>query len=120
MLFVHLKQVRYHGYHGVHAEELVLGNDFEVNLTVGFELTHARVTELGHTIDYTSLEAIVHRRMQEPTQLLETLVTDITLQIRERFPQVREISISIHKLYPVLNNFEGSLGVSFEWKKDRS
>jgi 7,8-dihydroneopterin aldolase/epimerase/oxygenase len=101
----------------LHEEERILGNEFEVNLSVGFEPSQLPVTKFEQTIDYTLLYQHVKQRMSVPTPLLETLATVIAAEIQSRYSQVTKISIRIKKLYPPVNNFEGSLGVSFEWNK---
>lgn len=117
MLFIHLRGVRLFCHHGVFEEEKILGGEFEVDLSVGFEVKNFPVTNLDQTIDYTMLYQLVKDRMAIPTPLLETLATEITQEIQQRYTEVAKISVSIKKLYPPVNNFEGSLGVSFEWIK---
>jgi dihydroneopterin aldolase len=117
MLFVHLDNLRLFCHHGLHAEEKILGNEYEVNVTVGFEPARLPVIELNDTIDYTVLVRLVKKRMSQPTPLLETLATEIAGEIRKGYSEVSKIFISIKKLYPPVNSSEGSLGVSFEWNK---
>jgi dihydroneopterin aldolase len=117
MLFIHLHNVRFFCRHGLHEEETLLGNEYEVNVSVGIAPVSLPVYQLDQTIDYTELLHIVKTRMELPTALLETLATEIAREIQSRYPRVEKISISIRKLYPPVNSFEGSLGVSFEWNK---
>ena len=117
MLFIHLREVRLFCYHGVFEEEKILGGEFEVDLSVGFEAKTFPVTNLDQTIDYTQLYQLVKDRMATPTPLLETLATEIALEIQQRYSEVAKIFVSIKKLYPPVNNFEGSMGVSFVWIK---
>ncbi len=117
MMFIYLRGLRLCGHHGVFEEERILGGKFEVDLSVGFEPLHFPISALNQTIDYTQLYQLVKNRMKIPTPLLETLATEITQNIQQQYNEVLSISISIKKLYPPINNFEGSLGVSFEWTK---
>lgn len=117
MLFIHLNNLHFYSYHGVYQEEQLLGGDFEVNVSVGFEPQQMPICELHQTIDYTQLHQLVKNRMAIPTPLLETLATEIAQQIRQQYSEVQKISVSIKKLYPPVNSFQGSLGVSFEWTK---
>jgi len=116
-MFVHLHNVRFHGFHGLYETEKLVGGDFLVDLSVGFEPSVEVVTHIEQTVDYTRLHHIVQEKMSVPTPLLETLATEIVATIREQFTGVSKISISIKKLHPPVNNFQGSLGVSFEWSK---
>lgn len=117
MLYVHLHHLRFFGHHGVFEEERILGNEYELNLTVGFEPKVVPVTQLEETIDYTRLYELVKRRMHQPTPLLETIATELVAEIRSMDNRISRISVSIQKLYPPVNSFEGRVGVSFEWTK---
>jgi dihydroneopterin aldolase len=117
MMFIHLRNLSVFGFHGVFEEERILGAEFGIDVSVGFELRYLPVTELDQTIDYTQLSQLVKARMSIPTPLLETIATEIAEEIRKQYSEVVKISVSIKKLYPPVNNFEGSLGVSFEWIK---
>jgi dihydroneopterin aldolase len=75
------------------------------------------VYHLHQTLDYTELYSIVKKRMAIPTPLLETIATEMVEEIRSTYSEAEKISISIKKLYPPVNNFEGSVGISFEWNK---
>ncbi len=117
MLSIHLHNLHFFSFHGLHEEEAVLGNEYEVNLAVSFQPRNFPVRELEETLDYTKLYKLVKLRMAQPTPLLETIATEIVEAIRSQHSQVQKISISIKKLYPPINNFEGAVGVSFEWNK---
>lgn len=116
-MYIHLHNLRFRSFHGLYEEESVLGNDYELNLTVGFEPEYLPVNDLNQTLDYTALYRLVNERMSISTPLLETVITEITAAIRSKYAAVSKISISLKKLYPPVNNFEGAVGVSFEWNK---
>jgi 7,8-dihydroneopterin aldolase/epimerase/oxygenase len=117
MLFIHLHQLKFHAHHGVFEEEKLLGNQYEVDLSVAFAPPALPIRELDQTIDYTDLYSLVKRRMSQPTALLETIATELVEEIRSRYSEIEKISISVKKLYPPVNSFEGAVGVSFEWNK---
>src|ERR1700749_2485016 len=107
MLKIELSKLKFHGFHGVHEEETKTGGDFEVNMVVYFKPEHIPVRHLDETIDYTQLYEVVKTRMQKPTKLLETLVTEIAQQILNTFSRVEEVAISIQKLNPPIPFFHG-------------
>lgn len=117
MMYIHLHNLRFYSFHGVHEEEKILGGDYEVNISVGFEPATKAIHHLNETLDYTSIFQMVKQRMSIPTPLLETIAMEISAALQDKFPSVAKISISVKKLYPPINNFEGSVGVSFEWNK---
>jgi len=115
MITVELRQLRFFANHGLYAEEKKTGNEFEVNLSVSFELpVESRPNDISATINYVSLYEMVKEEMQKPADLLETLATGIERKIKAAFPQSKKISIAIAKLHPPIPNFTGSVSVSFE------
>jgi dihydroneopterin aldolase len=115
---VHLRQLKLYGYHGLDEGEDVLGGEFEVSLTASYLPTHVPIVSIGQTIDYTILYDIVKQRMQKPTPLLETLATEIASEIFAKFTNVEEVVISIFKLHPPIKNFQGSVGVTYQLKRE--
>jgi dihydroneopterin aldolase len=53
-------------------------------------------------------------RMQQPTALLETVAQEITGHIRNIDDRIRSVNITIKKLSPPIENFQGSVGVSIK------
>ena len=111
MIKISLCQIKLFGYHGIHDEEKVAGAEFEVNMDVYFD-PGEKIREIQQTIDYTILYGIIKERMNTPAELLESLAQDISSEVKERFPQVTQINITISKINPPLVNFRGQLSVS--------
>ncbi|MEJ7826612.1 MAG: dihydroneopterin aldolase [Segetibacter sp.] len=118
MMQVHLKQLKLYGYHGLDKGEDVLGGEYEVSLTASYTSTEVPLVSIGQTIDYTVLYEMVKQRMQKPTPLLETLATEIASEIFAKFSNAEEVVISIFKLHPPIKNFQGSVGVTYQLKRE--
>jgi 7,8-dihydroneopterin aldolase/epimerase/oxygenase len=112
-LSISLNNLRFRAYHGLYPEERQKGNDFVVNMEVKYEAGAGVILSLADTIDYASLFNIINSTMQRPVDLLETLVQTIAQLVQERFPQVKEIMVSVEKLNPPIDKFSGSAAVSF-------
>lgn len=110
---ISLNNVRFRAYHGLHPEERQKGNDFVVHMQVSYEPNSGLITSLDDTIDYADLFEIINTTMQKPVDLLETLVQTIAHTVHEKFPQVREISVSVEKLNPPIDKFTGSATVKY-------
>jgi len=115
MFTIHLHHLRFFSFHGVHEEETVLGNDFEVNVDVTFT-SNETITRLHQTVNYVKVYDIIKQQMQIPTALLETVAQDLAQKIYDADNRIISISINIKKLHPPIPNFLGSVGVSY--KKD--
>ena len=118
MLSLHLSKIHIFSYHGIYAEEKVLGNEFEVDVLVKHLPARIPVKHMEDTIDYTSVYELVKKRMEVPTPLLETVVTEIAVQILAQFSLAMHVAVSIKKLHPPIAQFRGSVGVSFELSRE--
>ncbi len=100
-----------HGFHGLYNGEPLTGGQFEVSLHVSYDDTGVAFELLQDAISYVTLFEIVKLRMSQPTPLLEKVAKDILDEVRERFPVVSASWISIHKLQPPIEQFEGRVGI---------
>ncbi len=112
MFSIHLKNLRFIAFHGVHAEESLLGNEFEVNITVHFNKT-GKVVELDDTVNYAAIFAIAKQRMDVPTGLLETVAWQIAENIAALDKRITAISVSIDKLNTPIEGLNGRAGVTY-------
>jgi len=121
MFSIHLHQLAIHAYHGLYEEEKVLGNDFVIDLTVQYHPATLPVEQLEQTINYVSLYELVKKHMQVATPLLETVVSNMAIDILAQFSLSEEVHISIRKLHPPIAQFTGATGVSLSLnRKDLS
>jgi dihydroneopterin aldolase len=112
MFTVELKNIRFHAYHGLYAEERKSGSDYELNLSVSWEETKL-ISDLSQTVNYVRLHELVKHEMKTPRQLLETFLMEIADRIHAEFPLVKEINMSLAKLNPPIVNFIGSTSVTY-------
>lgn len=99
--FIHLRQVRFHAFHGVLPQEQQVGADFLLDLKVGYPLARAMQSdEVGDTLNYAALYALVAREMQQPSKLLEHVAGRMAEAISQTFPQVTSIDLELTKLNP--------------------
>jgi dihydroneopterin aldolase len=113
IMTIQLSRLRFFAKHGLYAEEMKTGNEFEVNLSVDHIPAGDIVTDISSTVNYVKLYELVKARMQQPTALLETLAMEITEAIFATFPAVKKAEVSVTKLYPPIVGFTGSVGVSY-------
>ena len=112
MLSVHLHQLQIHAYHGLYAEEKVLGNDFLIDLTVQYQPASLPIKQIEETINYVTLYELIKKHMDIATPLLETVVSNIAMDILAQFSLSEEVHISIRKMHPPIAQFTGAAGVS--------
>ena len=114
MIVVHLHDLHFNSFHGIHEEEKILGNDYVIDASVEFHEERQVITSIHDTINYTDIYNIIRERMSVPTPLLETIVMEIGNEIHNEFPQVRSINISIKKMYPPIEGIQGAAGVNWQ------
>jgi dihydroneopterin aldolase len=113
MLTIELTELIFYAYHGLYEEEKKLGASFEVNAAIQYLPAKLPVENIDETVDYTQVYAIIKTMMNEPIELLETLVSKMAAQILSTFSQVQQVDISVKKLNPPIIAFKGHIAVRF-------
>ena len=114
MITVHLHNLHFNSFHGIHEEEKILGNEYLIDASVEFHEEKHVITSIHDTINYEDIYNIIKERMSVPTPLLETIVMEIGNEIHTEFPLVRSINISLKKMFPPIEGIEGAAGVSWQ------
>ena len=112
-LTIALKELRFYAQHGLYPEEKKTGNEFEINLVVSYSPSLQIVDDLHETVNYVSLYELLKKEMQQPRELLETLVMEIAEKIHHDFTLIKKIDITITKLQAPIAAFTGKVGVSY-------
>ncbi|HRE51507.1 MAG TPA: dihydroneopterin aldolase [Flavitalea sp.] len=112
MIAIELKDVHFHGYHGLYEGEEIIGGPFVVNLVVKYEEHGTDLSDINETVDYVDLFNIVKQRMQMPAPLLEKLCDSIIRHIKHQYAFITEATLSIYKVDAPIPQFQGMVGVS--------
>ena len=98
---ISLEGLKFHAYHGVHAQERLVGCIFmvDIHLTMALPQDGFR-DQLKNTIDYEQVYAVIAAVMREPRHLIETLAELILQHIFETQPLVNTGHILISKMHP--------------------
>lgn len=112
MVTIQLKNLLFFSHHGIHEEEKILGNEFEVNVELSFEETD-RIDSLEQTINYASVYQVIKQQMGIPSELLETLAQDMAHRVHAFDNRILFITVSIEKKNPPIPGMEGSVGVKY-------
>lgn len=115
MFTINLHNLIFHAFHGLYDEERMLGNEFIVNVSIGFNAVE-QVNELHQTMNYVAVYDIIKQHMQQPTPLLETLTQQMAKALQAYDTRMKSISISIEKKNPPITQIQGS--VSIVYKKE--
>ena len=104
--------IRSYGYIGFFPEEKVLGQWFEVDLTLGLDLTAAGKSDaLEDTVDYGSIVDIVQKLVKNSKfSLLEKVAEAIATDVLEQ-PLVEDVKVSLTKLAAPIPDFSGKVTI---------
>lgn len=114
---VAIERMRVYAYHGVEPQERVVGNEFEVSLAVEVDATDAASgDDVGLTVSYADLAAIVSEEMAQPSQLLEHVAARIRNAVCGRFQAVVAGRVTVAKLTPPMPADVASASVTLRWR----
>ena len=113
LFVIQLQHLRFFGHHGLYEEEALIGNEFEVNLTLETEAPDDVVVRIEDTINYAAVYVIVQQIFNQREALLETTVMKMANAIKDEFPALKKISIQLTKLHPPIASFTGSVSVTY-------
>ena len=96
-----LEGLEFFAYHGVHDEEQRIGNRYQVDIQVTVDFSAAAENDkLKYTVNYGDLYEIVSGVMKIKARLLEHIAQLIISNVRERYPNIEKIEVSISKFNP--------------------
>lgn len=110
---IELKGLRFTTGHGIHKEEWKVGNEVEVDISLFFDAPEKAVLSIKDTIDYVFVYGLVKEEMHNRHDLLEACAQTVAGKLKEQFPYIKKINISIIKLNPAITNFTGKVGVLY-------
>ncbi|MDR0431415.1 MAG: dihydroneopterin aldolase [Tannerellaceae bacterium] len=98
---IELNGLKFYAYHGVLPQERIVGNNFIINIILTAPLEKAiQSDDLGHTINYAVVYNLIKKEMAIPSNLLEHVAGRIIDSLKEAFPGLMEIELSLSKLNP--------------------
>lgn len=112
-----LTKVRFFAYHGYYPEEQLLGNEFLLDIECYISYKIGMGDLLENTANYETLYQIAKQQMQQPKKLLETVVENILDDIKNHFPLLEEITVTLKKNNPPFGGDTAIAEVGLTWKK---
>lgn len=100
-----------YGFHGVLLEEQALGQEFQVSLELGLDLSGHRDDQIDAVPDYRIAVAMVEEIMYgQSCRLLETLACRIADKLLT-LPGVIEVAVEVRKPNPPIPGVQGGVSV---------
>ena len=117
MITIHLKNLSFFSYHGIHEEEAITGTKFEIDVEARFQ-EGDQITRIDQTVNYVSIYRLVENIMKTPQPLLESIAIQLANDINKMDDRIKYVSIAIYKEHPPISNFSGKVGVTYDKEFD--
>lgn len=115
---ISLEGLRFYAYHGVMEQERRVGNQFKVDIALSYPpaMLAAVDDEVGHTLNYAELAAVIKEVMATPSQLIEHVAGRLRSAVMERWPEVAGGRIRVCKTAPPIGgvSLDGA-SVTLRW-----
>ncbi len=103
MDYIHLREMQFYGYHGVLAEETVLGQRFRASVSLAVDIRQAGQTDdLENTVSYVGVYDICKEVIEgKPFKLIEAVAEAVASRVLSQYEgQVKGCRVEIIKPDP--------------------
>ena len=96
-----IKSAQFYSFHGVKAEEQVLGGKYEVDLDLFYDATQAIVNDdvkyaLNYEEAFYCIEEVINS--DEGYNLVETIANEILQMAMEKFSNLEKVTVKVRKM----------------------
>ena len=99
--FIHINNIRLHARHGVLPQEQLTGNDYIINVRVGYDISRAMQTDdVADTLNYAEVYNIRNHQMSTPSKLIEHVAGRIADRLLDHYADINSIMLRITKCNP--------------------
>jgi dihydroneopterin aldolase len=119
MDLIRITEIRAYGYTGYLPEEQVLGQWFEVDISLWLDLaTPGKSDQIEDTVDYRSVINLVKELIKtSKLALVESLATVIANSILEFSPIVKQVNVALTKPAAPIPDFGGKITIDITRSK---
>jgi dihydroneopterin aldolase len=119
--YIYIRNLRFHAFHGVEAQERLTGNDYELSLRMRVDVSGAMVSDnVDDTVNYAEVYALAKREMGVASNLLEHVACRIGQAVMSRWPAVRAVQVNLTKLNPPMGADCKGAGVELHLINDKT
>lgn len=103
MAIIALEGMRFHAYHGVYEAERKIGTEYIVDVRITVNVGKAVVSDnIANTVNYESVYRICRMEMDQPRNLIESVLGHIVEGIKHQFTEMESMTVCIRKRNPPL------------------
>lgn len=114
--YIHFDQMHFYAFHGVDPQELAVGNNYSIDLSLKIPFGNAMKSDaLEDTINYAEIYDAIESVMSTPSKLLEHVAGRIINTLQQQFPNIAGGRIALYKENPPIPAKIDRVGVIVEW-----
>lgn len=119
--YIYIRNLRFHAFHGVEAQERMTGNDYELDLRIQVDVSDAMVSDnVTDTVNYADVYSLAKHEMKKTSKLVEHVAYRIGKAVMKRWPSVRSITVCLTKLNPPMGADCNGAGVELYLINDKT
>jgi dihydroneopterin aldolase len=107
-----LETMKFHAFHGVMDGERIIGGTFLADISYTIDTDAVETDRIEDTVSYAGIYDLIKEEMMKPSNLIEHVAGRIMKAVRNKFPQIAEITVKISKLNPPVNGEAGKATVT--------
>ncbi|MDG1262805.1 MAG: dihydroneopterin aldolase [Flavobacteriales bacterium] len=112
MGIIRVTGIRVQSNHGCMEEEMLIGQEFIVNIELTTDLGPSMVSDdLKDTVDYVAVHDIVFRETKQRSKLIEHVAHRIGTALKKELPQIEQVKIEVVKPAPPIGGDVASVAV---------
>ena len=119
--YILLQGLQYHAFIGVGEQERVVGNDYVLDLRLGYPFAAAMESDVvNDTLNYADVFNVVSEVMKQPSKLLEAAAGKIVKELCARYKRLESIDLKLVKRNPPMGADCDSTGVELHLINDKT
>ncbi len=119
--YILLQGLQYHAFIGVGEQEQVVGNDYVLDLRLGYPFAAAMESDVvNDTLNYADVFNVVSEVMKQPSKLLEAAAGKIVKELCARYKRLESIDLKLVKRNPPMGADCDSTGVELHLINDKT
>ena len=115
MSYIKLEGLNFYAHHGYYTEERKRGNNYILDVEIDYDLEKAADTDdLEDALNYEEVYNICEEEMDNPRHLIEAVAKSIAVRVRDRFPHLSYVQVTMKKLKPQLGGAVASATICYK------
>lgn len=119
--YIHINDIRLHANHGVLPQEQLTGNDYSVDIRIGYDISRAMLSDdVADTLNYAEVYNIIKEEMLIPSKLIEHVAGRIAKRLIDEYANISTIVLRITKLNPPMGADCQGAGVEIHVTREKN